>query len=263
MMAMCLERTKNLDQVREWILGLREPYDRNNAGETEADNLGEALYLISLVSERKHPLVETILKELPKFEVKDEHGFYIKGRSDFAERPVYQTKWLKFGLRALGLPDPYTISNVPDSYAALFWMDDRDQPVIGTQAEDREKYPYLGWAIDHFKGTKLSPISDQDYPLTWETEASQAAYGGTQSLTRSSLKSEPALRTHGMLQRSSCTCWIQNESGRRPCPAAASALDVRRVRPGELGPGPMAGSRRAVSTRRCYDILRHLAGASL
>jgi hypothetical protein len=26
--------------------GLREPYDRNNAGETEADNLGQALYLV-------------------------------------------------------------------------------------------------------------------------------------------------------------------------------------------------------------------------
>lgn len=33
-------------------MGLSEVYDRNNKGETEADNLGQALYLVSLVSER-------------------------------------------------------------------------------------------------------------------------------------------------------------------------------------------------------------------
>jgi hypothetical protein len=45
MMAMCFQATGNLDLIKEWVLGLREPYDRNNAGETEADNLGQALYL--------------------------------------------------------------------------------------------------------------------------------------------------------------------------------------------------------------------------
>ncbi len=178
LMAMCLQATGNLDVIRNWIENLEQPYDRNNAGETEADNLGEALFLISLVSDKQHPLVAKILEELPKFEVRDGKQLYLRGRSDFAEHPVYQTKWAKYGLRALGLNDPYAIPAVADSYSSLFWMDYRDQHVSGSEATDRQHYPYLGWATDHFLGKHLSPISNRDYPLTWETQASQADYAG-------------------------------------------------------------------------------------
>ena len=178
MMAMCLKATGNLDLIRDWIRSLTEPYDRNNAGETEADNLGQALFLVSCVSDKSHPLVAKVLRELPRFDVRDHYGFYIKGRSDFAEHPVYQTKWLKYGLHALGLEDRYSIPSLPDSYSSLFWMDYRDRHVAGTEATDRDLYPYLGWATDHFQGRKLSPISNGDYPLTWETKASQADYSG-------------------------------------------------------------------------------------
>ncbi len=183
MMALCLQKTGNLAVIRDWILGLREPFDRNNAGESEADNPGEALFLISLVSDKNHPLVPKLLEALKKFEVRDGDKLYIKGRSDFALHPVYQTKWAKYGLRALGLPDPYTIPAVPDSYSSLFWMDYRDQHVKGTEATDRNLYPYLGWATDHFLGEKKSPISNRDYPLTWEIRASQADYKGMEIIS--------------------------------------------------------------------------------
>jgi len=178
LMAMCLKATDNLTTIRDWILRLDAPYDRNNAGETEADNLGQALFLISRVSNKEHPLVARIIAELPKFEVRSEQTLYIRGRSDFAEHPVYQTKWAKYGLRALGLDDPYTIPAIRDSYSSLFWMDYRDRHVPGAEATNRDRYPYLGWATDHFQGQKLSPISNRDYPLTWETRASQADYAG-------------------------------------------------------------------------------------
>ena len=178
LMAMCLQKTGNLDAIRDWISSLDVPYDRNNADESETDNLGEALFLISLVSDKSHPLVPKILAELPKFVVRGNEGLYIQGRSDFAEHPVYQTKWAKYGLRSLGLDDPYTIPAVRDSYSSLFWMDYRDRHVHGTEATDRGRYPYLGWATDHFQGKKLSPISNRDYPLTWEIQASQANYPG-------------------------------------------------------------------------------------
>jgi len=45
-------------------------FDRNNAGETEADNPGQALFLLSLVSDKNHPLVPKILEALKRFEVK-------------------------------------------------------------------------------------------------------------------------------------------------------------------------------------------------
>jgi hypothetical protein len=178
MMAMAFHETGNLDLIRGWILGLREPFDRNNGGVTEPDNLGQALYLISLVSDKNHPLVAQVLAELPRFEREEARGKYILGKSDFAEHPVYQTKWLKFGLRALALPDNYTVPLVPDGYSALFWMDYREAHVAGKDSDDRTAYPYLGWACDHFHGVKKSPISNRDYPLTWEQNASQAAYSG-------------------------------------------------------------------------------------
>lgn len=178
MMAMAFERTGNLAVIRDWILGLCEPYDRNNAGETEADNLGQALFLVSLVSDARHPLVASVQAEVQKFEVVQGTNRFIRGRSDFAEHPVYQTKWLKYGLRSLHLPDPFTIPRMADGYSALFWMDYRDAHVPGRDADDRANYPYLGWACDHFHGQRRSPMSDRDYPLTWEAEASQARYQG-------------------------------------------------------------------------------------
>jgi hypothetical protein len=178
MMALVLRETGNLDLIRDWILGLDEVFDRNNAGEAEADNPGQVLFLISLVADRTHPLVPRILDAVKKLETTGPSGKFIKGRSDFAEHPVYQTKWLKFGLRAVGLPDPYIVPTVHDSYAALFWMDYRDAYVRGRDAADRLLYPYLGWASDHFHKSKRSPIGNRDYPLTWEQNASQADYRG-------------------------------------------------------------------------------------
>jgi len=178
MMALTFKETGNLELLKPWILGLREPFDRNNKGETEADNLGQALFLISLVSDKNHPLVPKVLAEVPRFEKSVSTGKYIHGRSDFADHPVYQTKWLKYGLRALGLPDPYIVPKVADGYSALFWMDYREQHVAGKDSDDRGRYPYLGWACDHFHGTKESPLSNLDYPLTWEERASEARYDG-------------------------------------------------------------------------------------
>ena len=178
MMALALKETGNVPLLRDWILALREPFDKNNAGQTEPDNLGQVLFLVSLVSDKNHPVVGRVLAEVPRFEVRDASGIFIKGRSDFSEHPVYQTKWLKFGLRALGLPDPYVVPKVADSYNALFWMDYCDQYVAGSDANNRGNYPYLGWACDHFHGTRKSPLSSCDYPLTWEAKASQASYEG-------------------------------------------------------------------------------------
>jgi len=175
MMAMVLARTGNVDLIKEWILGLREPFDRNNAGQREPDNLGQALYLVSLVADAKHPLVAAVLKEAESFRV----GDHLTGNSDFAPHPVYQTKWMKFGLRALGLADVWKIPLVEDSYSPLFWMDYRDHHVgtAGFVSQGRQAYPYLGWASDHFYGKKPT-LPAVAFPLSWEAEASQADYRG-------------------------------------------------------------------------------------
>ena len=149
---------------------------------TETDNLGQGLYLVSLVSDKNHPVVQAILNELPGHEVTDSRGKYIKGRIDFAEHPVYQTKWAKYGLFALGLR--YYIPLIKDSYSSLFWRDYKDRYVPGSDAFETKNYPYLAWATDHFHGLKRSPISNRDYPLTWERKASQAKYSGMEAIDR-------------------------------------------------------------------------------
>lgn len=181
MMAMCLEKTGNLNLIREWILNLREPFDRNNADHREADNLGEVLYLISLVSDKTHPLVQEILNHIPEFR----EGESISGMTDFSQHPVYQTKWLKYGLKALGLDDPFQIPEVYDSYSALFWMDYRNEHVEGGRFGDdaARNYPYLVWAEAHFYDERPPMPIREHYPLTWEANASQANYPGMEILS--------------------------------------------------------------------------------
>ncbi|MCG8524951.1 MAG: glycoside hydrolase family 127 protein [Opitutales bacterium] len=183
MMAMCLEATDNLELIREWVLSLDDPYDRNNRGETEADNLGQTLYLLSKFTDQSHPLVAEVLNEAKRFEVDGAEGPFIRGRSDFHETPVYQTKWLKYGLRELGLPDAYHIPDTQDDYSSLFWWDYKEAYMEETvdaytkfSYRSKMNYPYIGWAADHFHGNRRSPISSRDYPLSWEQEASQADY---------------------------------------------------------------------------------------
>jgi hypothetical protein len=177
MVCMCLQKTGNLSLVTGWISGLREPFDGNNAGDCEPDNLGESLYLISLVSDASHLLVPETLRRAADM-TRDRH---LVGRTDGGEHPVYQTKWLKFGLRSLGLDDPYAVPEVFDSYSSLFWMDYRDEHVAGPRFSDRagERFPYLAWAEAHFYGDPPPlHLCGHGYPLSWETNASEADYAG-------------------------------------------------------------------------------------
>jgi hypothetical protein len=66
---MALKKTNNLPLVEAWIKGLNTPFDRNNnAGYAEADNLGQVLYMLSTVADKKHPLVTKILDEADNFD---------------------------------------------------------------------------------------------------------------------------------------------------------------------------------------------------
>ncbi len=183
MVCMALERTGNLHLVQEWIRGLAEPFDRNNAGTCEPDNLGQALYLISLVSDASHPLVPELLAAAEQITI-DAH---LTGLTDSGEHPVYQTKWMKFGLSRLGLDDRFEIPAVYDRYGPLFWMAYTDAHVPGPRFEERlvDRYPYLAWADAHFHADPppLGLLASH-YPLTWEAEASEADYAGMSAVSQ-------------------------------------------------------------------------------
>ena len=195
LMAMVLRETGNLALIRDWIMAIRDPFDRNNHGIAEADNPGEVLFLASLVSDKTHPAVGMALDSVKQFR-KDN---YIIGKTDYAEHPVFQTKWLKYGLKSLGLPDPYVIPKQYDGYSSLFWWDYTDQHVAGKKfaEKDSDAYPYLVWAEDHFSKQAGSPeqrgiVGNVDYPLSWEQNASDAHYPGMTVLDKGLVKQKLA-----------------------------------------------------------------------
>ncbi|MEI6499896.1 MAG: hypothetical protein WCP21_02595 [Armatimonadota bacterium] len=196
MVALCLQQTGNVPLLTDWIASLTEPFDRNNAGNEEPDNLGQLLYLLSLappypplrLGEGLGVRLPAVLAAAERFR----HSDHLLGITDGQEHPVYQTKWLKFGLRALGLPDAWVIPKVHDTYSALFWMAYRDEhlPAAPFASGNAERYPYLAWAESHFHAWPPPAVLPSlqggeatagrrgrpPFPLTWESHASEADY---------------------------------------------------------------------------------------
>jgi hypothetical protein len=195
LMAMVLRETDNLSLIRDWIMAIRDPFDHNNRGVAETDNLGEVLFLVSLVSDKQHPVVQMVLDSVKQFQ----KGTHLIGKTDNAEHSVYQTKWMKYGLKSLGLPDTYQIPNQYDSYASLCWWDFRKEHVEGNRFDEKASanYPYLTWAEDHFYSRSNSPerrgmVGSSDYPLSWEQQASDAHYPGLTVLDKELVKQKLA-----------------------------------------------------------------------
>jgi hypothetical protein len=174
MMTTVLKKTDNLNLLSNWVVNLKEPYDRSNEGSPEIDNLGQALYIISMVSDSKHPLIDKILEEADGYK----NGDYIEGKTSDNFHPVYQTKWMKYGLKSLGISDNYKIPLVYDNHSPVFWMDYKIQNVGGRQFDEVTSLnsPYLTWAEDHFFSQKRGIMSLSDYPLTWESDSKTANY---------------------------------------------------------------------------------------
>ena len=183
MMGMVLKATNNLHLIKDWVLSIDEMYDKNNAGQCEPDNLGQLLYLISLVSTREHPMVQRVIDEAKRI---SENGL-LTGLTDFGDHRIYSTLWLKFGLQALGIEDDITSIPVEfDSYARMFWMDRRG---IETETEYQNDYnrlfPYLWWAVKHFENEAIDEeFLELSYPMSWEKKASQAKYEQISQLSK-------------------------------------------------------------------------------
>ena len=174
MVCMALQKTGNIMQVKDWILRLREPFDKNN-GVEEPDNLGQVLYMVSLVADSSHRVVRKVREAAARYTV-DKH---IEGPTDGSPKPVYQTKWMKFGLKSLGMNDTYEIPQVEDPYADLIWWDFMPEGGAKGQSKPNAKYPYLGWAQAHYyRDTAGALFNKEDTPLSWEVDASKADYDG-------------------------------------------------------------------------------------
>lgn len=164
------------------------------------------MYLLSLTVGAHHPLLPIVLDEVTRWISQDG---YLDGITDSAHHPIYQTQWLKLGLRSLALPwtpgllyetlrsqgislsnllcdkiqrlrlESYPVGVLEDTYAALCWWEREGIPIVkpGGYFSNIIDYPYLGWAEAHFHHLRPPKVlSSSTYPLTWETNASQADY---------------------------------------------------------------------------------------
>ncbi|MBD2757665.1 hypothetical protein [Spirosoma validum] len=191
-MAMVLRATDNLHLIRDWILAIRDPFDRNNQRET--DNLGQVLFLVSLVSNKTHPVVPVVLDSARRFQTEK----HIVGKTDNVAHPVYQTKWLKYGLKSLDLSDTYLIPKQADSYSSVFWLDYKTEHVDEKRVDDNfSNNPFFGWAEDHFYdqanvSEKRGMVGNIDYPLSWQQRDIDAHYPGLTVLDRELVKQKIA-----------------------------------------------------------------------
>ena len=184
MMAMVLEATGNLGQLRAWAESLDDPFDRNNGGDEEPDNLGQTLYLLGRLGLGDHPLVARTVEASRRRLGPD--GALL-GNTDGRPHPAYCGAWLRLGLEACGRDASWVpVPDGPDDYGPLFWM---RREWIGPEAAATAvsydaRYPYLWWAKAHFHRLPVPaewrvPAS----PLTWERHASRADYGAIAPLS--------------------------------------------------------------------------------
>lgn len=179
MVAMALEKTGNLSQIEDWLKSIDKIYDNRRSAEIdETDNLGQVLYLQSLLPEeaRNEALIAQVIAEAAR--IAEEAGTnYICGITDYEEHPVYQTRWLKFGLESLGLTEEsakYSVPDAYDSYAALCWFDGlgeigSDMRELDWAKENDTLFPYLRIAKLHFYKIRTA-IDYETYPYTYEAE---------------------------------------------------------------------------------------------
>lgn len=167
--AKVLQETGNLNQIEEWIASIDEIYDKQN-GTKEADNLGEVLYLLSLIDNPNQELINEILSEaqtLQKIEG------YIQGITDGFEHPVYQTKWLIYGMKELGLDySNFTVPDIKDTYSELLWFD-RENEINKMSISDRWQYLYYANLHYNKKDIKYKKIN---YPISNEIMPSRANF---------------------------------------------------------------------------------------
>ena len=167
--AMVLKKTDNVNQIEDWISKINSIYDMQN-GCKEPDNLGQVLFLMSLIENKNENIINDILEEAEN--IKTEGG-YLNGITDGTYHPIYQTKWLIFGLKSLGLNyEKWKIPNVYDDYESLLWFEKEKQ---SKSIEDSDRWPYLFFARLHYEGTPIS-FEESDYPISSEYCPSKANF---------------------------------------------------------------------------------------
>ena len=175
MMALALDRTGNIDLLRDWALSVTDLYDRNNKGNCEPDNLGQLAFVLSFFVDKSYPMIDKIVAEAKRIM---QDGL-LTGLTDYNHHEIYATLWLKYALQRLDIDTSFIkIPECFDSYARMFWMDKTDvEKKTPYENKYDEWYPYLWWAVKHFESESVDEkYLELQYPMSWEIKASEAKY---------------------------------------------------------------------------------------
>ena len=180
---MVLKATRNEHVMKPWATRLTSVYDHARSDDyEEADNIGQALYVISPWGGKQKAFRQQLLSEAERLAAAGADGHkYITGLVDNMECPVYATAWLITGLVANGLDTAaYALPDLPDSYTDLCWWlpqrsSQNEAQIMSETFEWQTKkknirlYPYLNEARAHYyNDLRLMILSRASYPLTWE-----------------------------------------------------------------------------------------------
>ena len=167
--AMVLNETNNINQIEDWISKIDKIYDMQN-GCKEPDNLGQVLFLMSFIENKNESIIKDVLEEAENIKAE---GGYLNGITDGTYHPIYQTKWLIYGLKALGLDyEEWKIPNVYDDYESLLWFEKAEQ---NKSIENSDRWPYLFFARLHYAGIPIS-FEENTYPISSEYCPSKADF---------------------------------------------------------------------------------------
>lgn len=173
--SMVLKQTNNTDLITDWVESIDEIYDRQNANTKEPDNLGELLYIISTQENINYELVDKIKEEKDRICSENEKGYYLHGKTDFADEYLYQNLWYKLGIEQVGESFDINLDEIEtDGYSKMAWWSNYKMASEPSKAD--LNYPYLSLAKRHNSHQGTIAVNKNIYPLSWEKVASQANY---------------------------------------------------------------------------------------
>lgn len=171
MVAMVLDYTGNVSLIEDWLKSIESVYDYQNHGIAEPDNLGQLLYLSSLVDNKK--LQEKVINEAMNI-ARNNNINHLTGKTDFEILEDYQNAWFQFGMKSIGRENIFDNNYSKDKYSATIWWNGSCSSIA--TINDSSSYPYLGWAQYHCLDYGKVYANSYIYPLSWEANASEANY---------------------------------------------------------------------------------------
>jgi hypothetical protein len=185
-----LEAVGRTDLIDNFIMNIQDMYD-GNRNVKEPDNLGQILYLQSLVEHPNYAFVQDIVNEAKR--ICDDDG-NLTGTTDGSRSSAYQNGWLIFALKRLGMEREAALFNPhstidANGYSRLLWFTlpkeavklhsaNREILVVHRNKNSKyanvagQSYPYINIGMDHFamrsgKAYNNPLLTQVVYPLTW------------------------------------------------------------------------------------------------